>query len=339
MSINAWAVLSILSLVPCCSFLLKQVDQPQCCRALYSSLKQPPSTSSLRPVFVDTPIASLGAIAALYAFEVLSGTLEIPKDDDKKNDGGPSIRQPVYLIGPETEQQIQIEESVILHLNKNPIRSGFFQTLPQLRQKAYPIGLHVTTAGKFDWKVDRDEAHACGTTLTHILQLLSLPSDPDFPTALVSMDMPLHLSMLEANCLPSIIPEAPHLDSYYVMLRNGDAILIDYQMEDKMSSDPLSCPSKDMLIETSPTAPSSQRSLAQSAAYTALRGNGLDPLWSTALAASVVTILGDSNFSSSEKMSWLDLERIIQLCRHIRQHGTHERPGLMRKTYRSYGYK
>lgn len=339
-SARSLAVLSFASIYSVKSFIQKPHCPRHCCHCNASFQSPSQQSSSIRPVFVDTEIASLAANLALHVFEVFAGSLTIPKEENEKKGSSPRKRQPVYMIGPKTEQLISQEDSVILHLSKNPVRSGFFKKLPQLRH-AYPVGLHVSTAGKFDWKVFRDEAQTCGTTLQHILQLLPLPSDPKFPTALVSMDAPLHLAMLEANCLPKIIPESPHTDSYYIMLRNGDTIMIDYNFKHDNfgGDDPLSCPTKDILIETSPTAPSSGRSLAQSAAYTTFRGNGLDSLWSAALAASVATTLGDSNFQPKEEFSWFMVERIIQLGRNIRQHGTKERPGLMRQTYKSYGYK
>ena len=337
------------------------------CQVLQSTPSPQPSRAQreegpirvLRPVFVNDQVAFLGATMALYAFEVLTGRLHIPTVDSQAGfpkvtkAGFPKVGPPVYAFADENSlwQQLTSYQSSasepILHLSLGP--SGIQVSRSLLEQISY-AGLHLTltTPGMESQggaiTASPDVAATCGLALQQTLQCMpkSRSTNKNSPTVWVSLDVSLHTAMLQANSLPEKTPSLPHNDAYYVMLPNGDSILVDYFFTERPGgSDPLSCPSKEVLVETSPTSPSHPRSTAQSAAYTALRGNGMDPLGSAAIAASVATILGDSNFGTTGGRipSWSDIDRAVQLGRHIRQYGTKEMPGLMRQKYVEYGYK
>lgn len=310
-----------------------------------ASSPQPAQPRPIRPVFVDNEISFLGAASALFAFEVLTGKLTIPKDETAAT-GYPEVGQPVFMFSDHKNLLEQLHpyqsSEPILHATLRPGKP--IPISQDILNRIWYVGLHLMsgTEGRVGIAVASDVARTQGMALQQILQWLppSLTSTSP-PIAWVSLDLALHAAMLQANCLPNQTPNLPHNDAYYVMLPNGDSIMIDYDFYTKNpgGNDPLLCPTKEVLVETSPTNPSSQRSTAQSAAYSALRGNGMDPLGSAAIAASVATILGDSDFATGP-ITWSDMERTVLLGRHIRQYGTSKNgPGLMRQKYIDCGYK
>lgn len=321
------------------SFLQSNIHHHNHCikqsRVLLPSSSSPSQERSLRSVFVTDDVSFMGAATALSAYEVLTGQVKIPTTRELKRVAPPA--QPVHRMEQFDQYCGQAttasrSEGSILHVSVDP--TGH-QLSRETVEHISHVGFYLST-GSAEGGLNPETAHVHGTVLQQALHTL-----PPGAQAFIAVDAPLHVAMLHANCLPrkSFSSPSPHNDSYLVMMPNGDSILMDYLFtEAPGGQDPLCCPTKEMLVETSPTDPSLSRSTAQSAAYTAMRGNGLDPLRSAAVAASVATVLGDDHFAN-QPLSWDNVKRVVQLTKHIHQFGCKEMPGIMTRTYKEYGYK
>ena len=284
----------------------------------------------------------MGATLALHTYDVLRGSIQIPTDGALA--ATTPKDQPVFVVADQNilQQQIDSYESrqPILHLAPGPNR---LQLNHNILQRISYAGFYLTAGVESQaGRVSPEQAKGCAEALGQILQMLPPLATNQGPKAFVSLDAPLHLAILQVNGLPKT-PLLAHNDAYYVMLPNGDSVLVDYlyNTEKPGGSDPLSCKTKEVFVETSPTSPSSQRSIVQSAAYSSLRGNSVDPVKAAAIAASVATVLGDSNFSTntSGPLSWSDIKNSVQLARHINQFGTKTTTGMLRQKYVECGYK
>jgi len=322
--------------------------QPSCCnrqRQVVQSSQQSSQTHefpAIRPVFVNDELAFMGATLALHTYDVLRGSIQIPTTDGALAATTPKD-QPVFLVADQKILQQQIDSfksrQTILHIAPGPNR---IQLNHDILQRISYAGFYLTAGVESQkGRVSPDQAKGCAEALGQILQMLPplASTKNQGPRAFVSLDAPLHLAILQVNGLPKT-PVLAHNDAYYVMLPNGDSVLVDYLYDSEKPGgcDPLSCQTKEVFVETSPTPPSSQRSIVQSAAYSSLRGNSVDPVKAAAIAASVATVLGDSNFTSGP-ISWSDIKNSVQLTRHISQFGTKKTTGMLRKKYVEYGYK
>lgn len=315
------------------------------------------------------------ATLALQTLEVLKGHVQIPPAAKNEAASPPPPSLAVYTVDSTTNlqtllnsqrQQAQQQRTVVLHVPVPIDASGGGGTASsannivtpvELLQQASFVGLHIYCTGGDDNNISLDSAQSAGTALQQIIS--SLPSqqgtaaDSSPPMAVVSLDLELHLALLRLNALPKDNDPA-HGDSYQVFMpEDGSSLLVDYFYDHSNpfgGNDPLSCPSKQILIETPPTSPSLQRNRQLAAAYTALRGQTSQtnnvPAAATscaAIAASVATILGDDDnvsSSSSSDVSWNMIERAAQLSNHIRDFGSKQQdPGFLRQQYIAYGYK
>jgi len=198
----------------------------------------------------------------------------------------------------------------------------------------------------------RDDAVQIGKTLQSLLTEGNIK-----PLAAVTMDFPTHLSLLQANTLPKTRGVlGDNTDNDYWALRDtvldglsvddsGDGVLLEYSYDfDNYfgGSDPLACPSMGYTL-SSPIPVNRHRSLgsllrpandALAAAYTAMKGYGMDPVASLCVANSVKAVFLDAQTS----YTWDTIDRIVSYSKAIRQ-DIQQVDGLGRKKYREFGYK
>ena len=270
----------------------------------------------------------------MNCFQVLTGQVQIPPDQR-----GTPPQQPVSLFTVNNLEKLQqhiglySDANLILHLPIDSTGAGVSILTPQVKKGVSHLGIQPSPWDTQGPLVSPEVAQNYGTTLSNLLK--SLPSDTN---VYLSLDLSLQLAMLQANCLPK---STAHQDSFHVLTPEGGSILAHYLYDYNNAgpgTDPLACPTKETVLNTPPTFATAKRSTTPAAAYTALRGNGMDPISSAAIAGAVATILGDAG-GTSNLITWSMLERTVQLSRHIREFGAVETPGAIRRQYTDYGYK
>ena len=217
-----------------------------------------------------------------------------------------------------------------------------------------PLSSDGSFGGSAKLMLERESAVQAGKMLERLLM------DGDTkPFAAVTMDYPTHLSLLQSNTLPKtrgILGE--YTDNDYWVLRdtifnglriddNGDGVLLEYSYDYANpfgGSDPLACPSMGYVLP-SPLPPDTQRSSssnslqpaneALAAAYTAMKGYGMDPVAALCIANSVRAVFLDDPQVS---YSWDTIDKIVSYSQTVRQ-GIQQEDGLPRKRYREFGYK
>ena len=265
---------------------------------------------------------------ALSAFEVLTGRTRVPLS-------GSPPQQPVSLFTANNLHKLSqytdlySNADAILHLPIDSDGAGVSVLTPEIRRAVSYFGIQPSPYDSQGPMMAEDMARKYGSVLQRILGSLE---NAQHPNTFVSLDLPLQLAMLKANCLPK---SRAHQDSFHVLLPEGGSILANYLYDESGGGmDPLACPTKETVVSTPPTFATAKRSSTSAAAFTALRGNGMDPVSSAAIAAAVATILGDGDPGHS----WATVEKTVQLSRHIREFGAQETPGALRTKYIEYGY-
>jgi hypothetical protein len=300
----------------------------------------------LRPIFVSEESSAAASDLALQTLKILTGQVSIPSEYN--DEAVPEGRPPVYLINSPFQLQEALQQNVqsepILHFSVDATTTTGVSSIPvDVLNHAAFVGLDFHCDQGRDENEVLESANMVGSAIKQAIQ--SFPQagvENASPTMFVSVDLALHLAMLRANAFPKQ-QHSPHADSYHVAMPEGGSTLIQYFYDFQNAfggSDPLLCPTKETLVEAPPTSPSRRRSTHLSAAYTVLCGQGMNPLASAAVAASVASILGDGIDSDTPKVSWDMIERTVQLTHHIRQYGTKEQdPGFMRRKYKEFGYR
>lgn len=311
----------------------------------------PPQQSQQQPVVIVGPTqAALGADLALSAFDILTN-----------NQQAQGARQPVSLIKHEDFQPFALQNHLrelesqygskpILHMTVEPGAPLDFLT-PEIRNGISFLGLHLTTPappatmGLQTSVVAPESARQCALGLEKVLDWCR-NGDPIQNGAVVSLHVALHLSFLQGNCLP----KSPDVlgDSFHVLLPHydgGGAVLVDYQYDYATTFgagvDPLSCPTREVVVSTSPdgvpSAPPTHRQMAintnavSAGAYSALRGKRMDPVSCASVAASVASL---SHVPPSAALTG----QMVELSRQVRKSGTTNSPGILRQKYHQFGY-
>eukprot|EP00980_Cylindrotheca_fusiformis_P016515 scaffold4927_cov105-Cylindrotheca_fusiformis.AAC.2 len=193
--------------------------------------------------------------------------------------------------------------------------------------------------------VDPDTAQRIGTLLQDILDTVVVQED----TVLVlTLDISLHLAMLQANCLPKTRSNNNNNNSFHLVRCGGSehssrsSIVVTYEYDWNNpfgGTDPLVCPSHEVYCVTTATpasSPSYSSSIVQAAAYTALQGLGrVSIVDSVSIAASVA-----ATALSSEKT--LSVPEIVNHHNQNRISTTSSSPGgngILRQKYIEFGYK
>ncbi|CAB9505108.1 expressed unknown protein [Seminavis robusta] len=318
--------------------------------ALAATLESQPQQRSsqqyrpVRPVFVVGEVpAAMGASLALNCFQVLTGQMQIPADQR-----GSPPQQPVSLFNANSIDKLT--ENIGLYSNTEPILHVFVGATgdgvgilrdPEVRAGISYLGVQPSPWDTQGPLVSLETAQMYSPTLKEVLSNLSPRNNnnsPGQPVVFLTMELSLHLALLNGNVLPK---STANQDSFHVLMPEGGSIVVNYLYDTKsfgMGTDPLSCKTKETVISTPPTFSTAKRSSSSAAAYTALRGNGMDEISSAAVAAACATMLGD-DAARATSISWSTVEKACQLARHIRQYGAVDNPGALRKQYTAYGYK
>ena len=184
-------------------------------------------------------------------------------------------------------------------------------------------------------------AQRCGSMLQEVVDAFG--SHECQPSMAMTLDLPLHLSMLQANSLPK--SRTAHEDSFLCQdtKNTGDFILVHYQYDYDNpfgGTDPLSCPTREIAISPAGAVASGGGNgsngdgFASAAAYTALRGNGVPSLSAACIASSVGVVI-DEKESLCHDMS--TIKRIAKLAEEVKRASV-EQP-ILRKRYIDFGYK
>ena len=247
----------------------------------------------------------------------------------------------------------------ILHITLDTI-GGVEETTQSLspnRNSLSFLGFNIqTTLADSDHgrlRLSRDDALEWGERLQNLLEECQIPVS-------VTMDMATHLAMLQANSLPKSRGLLGENDvfairdgiQYDTIIDNCDGALFEYQYDDKNSfggRDPLICPSKGYLVPSpivfNRRGNKSQMEAANdayAAAYTAMRGSGMDPVSSICVATGVKAVfveLGniDDDMFCPPSYTWNVIERMVEYSRKCRQDVAQE-DGVSRKKYKEFGY-
>ena len=210
----------------------------------------------------------------------------------------------------------------------------------------------------------KEDATEWGTKLQTVLNDGSSSPIP----AAVTMDTSSHLAFLQANSLAKCRGVLGNHDIWAIeddirdglSVDSGDCMLFEYQYDYNNpmgGSDPLLCPSKGYTIDSASLSSTSgsnhdgsndnKANDAYAAAYSALRGSGMDPIPSLCIATSVKAIFRtfDNDLLVEQEgnvnnlsYSWDVIEKIADYSRLARLNAFEE-DGLPRKKYREFGYK
>ena len=215
---------------------------------------------------------------------------------------------------------------------------------PSIASKVAFLGLEpiVSEQARRMGVVLPEVAQRCGSMLQEIVE--AFVGQASSPSMAITLDLPLHLSMLQANSLPK--SRSVHEDSFLCRdtQNAGTFILVDYQYDYGNpfgGTDPLSCPTREITIspagdvitpaEGGTNIDNGSTGFASAAAYTALRGNGVPAFAAACIASSVGTVMDKSLLHFSV------VERIAKLAEEAKRAAV-EQP-ILRKKYIDFGYK
>ena len=238
--------------------------------------------------------------------------------------------------------------SIILNSNKpmiHAIMEPGFDVRPFLdtnyRNSVSSLGLHVTMPPGEE--IPKELSKEVGIMLQKFIDI--------FPNQEFNIiwDLSLHLSMLWSNSLPK--SEAAHKNTFLVReYYTTNTILVKYMYDYQKlgGTDPLLSPTNEVVLrcpEPEIDSAASPDSYAQAAAYTALRGNGLDALQASCMAISIQGII-DETISNNNNLQppsydWSTINQIVQTSYQVHETMTVEpsNSSILRKKYQEYGYR
>lgn len=300
-----------------------QNDQHLKRRSRVASSRQPQQE---RPVVVvGSSQAALGADLALSAFGILTGS------QSESNNVSFMDSNAVVLYQHLTDLHSQFSCKPALHWTMDPGALPREIMTPGISDSISLLGIHLSTATETDTTfatagnptVSPELARRCTENVKEVLNWCNSP-------AVITLDLALHLSLLQAHCLPK--SKKVIGDSYHVLLPEGGGVLVDYLYDENSfgsGTDPLCCQTREVLVSGAP--PCQLSSAVSAGAYLALRNKGTNPIDSACIAASTaaqahITPMGEQT------------ESIAELCRHVRREGAKEAPGILRQKYKEFGY-
>ena len=163
------------------------------------------------------------------------------------------------------------------------------------------------------------------------------------PSMAIMLDLPLHLSMLQANSLPK--STSAHGDSFLCRdTCTKNTYLVDYQYDynDHFGgTDPLRCPTREISISAARNVEVGTAytgsGFASAAAYTALRGRGVPSFPAACIASSVQAVIDEGECLPATSTRRYDVSMIAKLAEEV-ESAAIEQP-VMRSRYIEFGYK
>jgi len=251
-------------------------------------------------------------------------------------DGGyPSIEQYEDAV-----RQFDIDAKPILHVILEGAAAARPLLSPSITSNVSFLGIEpiVPKQARKMEKVLPEVAHVCGYMLQEIVDAFG--GRESQPSMAIMLDLPLHLSMLQANSLPKSM--SAHGDSFLCRDTKsaGRFVLVNYQYDYKDpfgGTDPLRCPTREITISAAGNVGvgTGNSGCASAAAYTALRGNGVPALPATCIASSVQAVMDEAECLPRHDTSVI--EQIATLAEEVKSAAI-EQP-VLRKRYIEFGYK
>jgi hypothetical protein len=188
-------------------------------------------------------------------------------------------------------------------------------------------------------KVLPEVAQRCGCMLQEIVDAFG--GHESQPSMAIMLDLPLHLSMLQANSLPKSM--SAHGDSF-LCRDTKNTYLVDYQYnynDPFGGTDPLRCPTREITISAARNVEVGTAytgsGFASAAAYTALRGNGVPSFPAACIASSVQAVMDEGECLPTTSTRRHDVSMIAKLAAEV-ESAAIEQP-VMRSRYIEFGYK
>ena len=205
------------------------------------------------------------------------------------------------------------------------------------------IRISVNTQEGGNQMVAPETARNCGSLLQEILDEYE-----SVPNISLTLDLPLHLALLQANTLPKtrgknywqvLLPQSNTKDSSSRTSATSIAAEYLYDWDNPFGgTDPLACPTNEhrifLLNDAQPY--KAGKANVQAAAFTALQGDGgLDLACCAGLAASVASVI------STDPITIYSLEAVQAVVEHYQTSTNivHNDNGALRRSYIDFGYK
>ena len=293
--------------------------------------------------------AALGADLALSVREFVEGANNSVRDGgavssvvvvQNADDGEyPSIEQYEDAI----RQFDDIDTKPILHVILEGSAAARPLLSPSITDDIAFLGIEPIVpkrARKMD-KVTPEVAQRCGCMLQEIVD--AFDAHESQPSMAIMLDLPLHLSMLQANSLPK--STSAHGDSFLCRdTCTKNTYLVDYQYDydDPFGgTDPLRCPTREISISAARNAEVGTgytgSGFASAAAYTALRGRGVPSFPAACIASSVQAVIDEGECLPATSTRRYDVSMIAKLAEEV-ESAAIEQP-VMRSRYIEFGYK
>jgi hypothetical protein len=155
----------------------------------------------------------------------------------------------------------------------------------------------------------------------------------------MTLDLPLHLALLQAN----VLPKTPHHNSFHVLCgpsstSSTESIVVEYCYDWNNpfgGTDPLACPSKEICLKTKRDYKARASTQVQAGAYTALTGSGASIVDSVGIAASVAAVMAEQSC-----LTEYSPDAIHDIVNHyLGRTEASEGSGILRQKYIEFGYK
>ena len=294
--------------------------------------------------------AALGADLALSVREIVEGANNSVRDGgavssvvvvQNADDGEyPSIEQYEDAI----RQFDDIDTKPILHVILEGSAAARPLLSPSITDDIAFLGIEPTIVPKQARKLDKvtpEVAQRCGCMLQEIVDAFG--GHESQPSMAIMLDLPLHLSMLQANSLPK--STSAHGDSFLCRdTSTKTTYLVDYQYDynDPFGgTDPLRCPTREITISAARNVEVGTgytgSGFASAAAYTALRGNGVPSFHAACIASSVQAVIDEGECLPATSTRRYDVSMIAKLAEEV-ESAAIEQP-VMRSRYIEFGYK
>ena len=261
----------------------------------------------------ENSIASLGGSLARSALEVI--------EQDGKD------------VMPQSSLMTQKDSADVVHaVLKSKIDAQNLLEKSNAIQPIACLGIRLSVQTKPDQMVAAETARSCGGLIQDILDEYE-----SVQHIAVTLDLSMHLALLQANTLPKIRTKTSWQVLFPSSKKNDSPSSIAaeylYDWDNPFGgTDPLACPTIEYQVIDSSIGHGDPE--VQAAAFTALQGQGLDLASSAGLAASVAKIISKNQVTSDS------LEEVLAVVEHYKSKlDVVNDNGALRRAYVEFGYK